>query len=233
MLHTISIIIPTYNEADTIGNIIAFLKIHSKHLLNEIIISDGGSSDATVAIANSCGVRMVISPQKGRAAQMNFGASVAKGTILYFVHADCLPPVNFIDDIQTAVNAGFDCGRYRTKFDSPKLRYKFNAFFTRFDWFISYGGDQTFFITRSLFNAINGFDSSMKIMEEYDLTTRAKRLGRYKIFKGAALVSTRKYQGRSWWQVQLANGKAITLFKKGASQEEIFTTYKKILRHKW
>lgn len=229
VLHAISIIIPTYNEADTIGNTIAFLKTHSKSLLNEIIISDGGSSDATVSIANSCGVRVVLSSQKGRAAQMNFGASVAKGTILYFVHADCLPPINFIDDIQAAVNAGFDCGRYRTKFDSPKLRYKFNAFFTRFDWLVCYGGDQTFFITRCLFDAINGFDNRMKIMEEYDLTIRAKKLGRYKIFSDTVLVSVRKYQGRNWWQVQRANSKAVALFKKGTSPEEIFTTYKRML----
>lgn len=110
---------------------------------------------------------------------MNFGAAAAKGTILYFVHADCLPPANFIDDIEAAVNTGFDCGRYRTKFNSPKLRYKFNAFFTRFNWFICYGGNQTFFIARWLFDAIKGVDNSMKIMEEYDLTTRAKKLEHY------------------------------------------------------
>lgn len=110
---------------------------------------------------------------------MNFGAAAAKGTILYFVHADCLAPANFIDDIEAAVNTGFDCGRYRTKFNSPKLRYKFNAFFTRFNWFICYGGNQTFFIARWLFDAIKGVDNSMKIMEEYDLTTRAKKLEHY------------------------------------------------------
>lgn len=225
----ISIIIPAYNEAENIVSLIHYLKDNSNNSITEIIVSDGGSKDETQSLAAAAGAMLLISPQKGRAAQMNFGAAAAKGTILYFVHADCLPPINFIDDIQTAVNAGFDCGRYRTKFDSPKLQYKFNAFFTRFDWFVCYGGDQTFFITRGLFDTINGFDNSMKIMEEYDLTIRAKKLGRYKIFSDTALVSVRKYQGRSWWQVQRANSKAVALFKRGTSPEEIFTTYKRML----
>lgn len=225
----ISIIIPTYNEAENIASLINYLKQNSKNLDTEIIVSDGGSNDQTQSLAASEGAIVLISPKKGRAAQMNFGASIAKGTILYFVHADCLPPLNFIDDITAAVKNGFDCGRYRTKFNSPKLQYKFSAFFTRFDWLICYGGDQTFFITRNLFDTINGFDSSMQIMEEYDLTARAKNLGRYKIFKDVVLVSVRKYEGRSWWRVQIANGKAFALFKKGASQEEIFATYKKML----
>ena len=226
----ISIIIPAYNEAENIVSLIHYLRNNSDNAITEIIVSDGGSTDETQSLAATAGAMVLTSPQKGRAAQMNFGAAAAKGIILYFVHADCLPPINFIDDIQTAVNAGFDCGRYRTKFNSPKLQYKFNAFFTRFNWFVCYGGDQTFFITRCLFDAIKGFDNSMKIMEEYDLTARAKKLGRYKIFKGAALVSIRKYRGRSWWQVQMANRKAVALYKNGASQEEIFKTYKKMLK---
>lgn len=229
MAINISIIIPCYNEAENIASLINYLKGNSKNSIIEIIVSDGGSSDQTQTLAASAGAIVLTAPKKGRAAQMNFGASIAKGCILYFVHADCLPPINFIDDIESAVKDGFGCGRYRTKFNSTKLRYKFNAFFTRFDWLICYGGDQTFFITRNLFDAINGFDNSMQIMEEYDLTARAKKLGRYKIFKDVALVSVRKYEGRSWWQVQIANGKAFALFKKGASQEEIFATYKKML----
>jgi rSAM/selenodomain-associated transferase 2 len=225
----ISIIIPAYNEAENIAALINYLKQNSKNSGTEIIVSDGGSTDETQYLAASAGATVLASPQKGRAAQMNFGAAAANGNILYFVHADCLPPVNFINDIYDAVTKGFDCGRYRTKFNSPELRYKFNAFFTRFDWFICYGGDQTFFITRSLFDSINGFNSSMKIMEEYDLTTRAKRNGHYKIFKDEALVSVRKYEGRGWWRVQKANSKAIALYKAGASQEEIVLAYKKML----
>ena len=230
MTNKISIIIPTYNEAAVVVTLISYLKNNSNNLIAEIIVSDASSTDETVALAIQAGAIAILSPQKGRAVQMNYGALKATGNILYFVHADTLPPVSFTKDIITAVQQGFDCGRYRTKFNSNKFILKFNAFFTRFDWFICYGGDQTFFITQKLFEKLNGFRNDMAIMEEYDLTTRAKQIGCYKIFKNTALLNARKYEGRSWLQVQMANRKAMQLFKKGASQAEIVNTYKAMLR---
>ena len=229
MQQKISIIIPTYNEATSIGKLIGYFKKHSGEQETEIIISDGESTDETVAIAEQTGVRVLISPQKGRAAQMNYGAANSSGDILYFVHADSFPPVSFALDILKAVNDDNDFGRYRTKFDSNKFLLKINAWFTRFNWFICYGGDQTLFITRKLFEQSGGFKNEMLIMEEYEFAERLMKQGRYKIFNDAALVSARKYEGRSWLQVQLTNRKAVKLFKKGASQEEIVSTYKKML----
>ena len=66
-------------------------------------------------------------------------------------------------------------------------------------------------------------------MEEYEFCDRLMKHGRYKIFADAALISARKYEGRSWLQVQLANRKAVKLFKKGVSQEEIIKTYRQML----
>lgn len=228
----ISIIIPTFNEASVIEALIKYLQQHSAAAMVEIIVSDGGSTDKTLAIAAATGATALTSPQKGRAAQMNYGASKAGGDILYFVHADSFPPVNFVNDITDAVTNGFDCGRYKTKFNSSNWLLKINAWFTRFDWFICNGGDQTFFVTKKLFDQLHGFNSNMQIMEEYDLVPRAKEKGRFKIFKSAALVSARKYEGRSWWQVQMANKKAVQLFKKGASQQEIAAIYTAMLKIK-
>src|SRR4051812_30882723 len=91
----LSIIIPTYNEssqiAETIGKTIAALAT----VAAEIIVVDGGSSDRTMEIAMETGVIAVLSDRKGRAAQMNFGASRSKGEILYFLHADSKPPFDF------------------------------------------------------------------------------------------------------------------------------------------
>ncbi len=232
MTNKISIIIPTYNEAENIVALITYLKNSTNNSIAEIIVSDGGSTDDTVSLSKATGAITFTSPQKGRAAQMNYGASKSSGDILYFVHADTFPPTSFAADIIEAVKNNFDCGRYKTKFNSKKWIYKFNAFFTRFDWFICYGGDQTFFITQKLFTDLGGFNQTMQIMEEYDFTIRAKQKGRYKIFSKTTLISTRKYEGRSWWQVQMANTKAIQLFKRGASQNEIINTYKKMLRKK-
>ena len=225
----ISIIIPTYNEAAGIAKLITYLQKHGGDTVKEIIISDAESTDETIAIAGQYGVAALVSPQKGRAAQMNFGVHKASGNIFYFVHADCFPPVNFATEIIAAVNNGYDFGRYRTKFDSSKFLLKVNAWFTRFNWFICYGGDQTLFITREFFERSGGFKNELLIMEEYEFCERMMNQGHYKIFADAALISARKYEGRSWLRVQLANRKAVKLFKKGASQEEIIKTYKAML----
>lgn len=230
VINKISIIIPTYNEAENIAALIIFLKNNSNNSVAEIIVSDGGSNDDTVSLSKAAGAITFTSPQKGRAAQMNYGSSKATGDILYFVHADTFPPASFATDIIEAVKNNFDCGRYQTKFNSKKWIYKFNAFFTRFDWFICYGGDQTFFITKKLFTELGGFKNEMMIMEEYDLTARAKQQGHYKIFNKTTLISIRKYEGRTWWQVQMANRKAIQLFKSGASQQQIADQYKLMLK---
>jgi rSAM/selenodomain-associated transferase 2 len=228
----ISIIIPTYNEAASIAKLIAYLQLHGADKIAEIIISDGGSTDETLAIAIQSGAVALKSPQKGRAAQMNYGAAKASGDILYFVHADCFPPVNFAADIIEAENNGFEFGRYRTKFDSSKLLLKINAWFTRFNWFICYGGDQTLFVTKKLFEQSGGFKNELLIMEEYEFCDRLMKEYKYKIFADSTLISARKYKGRSWLKVQLANRKAVKLFKKGASQEEIVKTYKAMLNKK-
>jgi rSAM/selenodomain-associated transferase 2 len=225
----ISIIIPTHNEAASIGKLIAYLQLHGKDNVAEIIISDGNSIDETLAVAEQSGATILISPLKSRAAQMNYAATKASGDILYFVHADNLPPINFATDIIEAVNTGFDFGRYRTKFDSSKLLLKINAWFTRFNLFICYGGDQTLFVTKELFKKSGGFKNELLIMEEYEFCDRLMKQYKYKIFADTALISARKYEGRSWLKVQLANRKAVQLFKKGASQQEIVKTYKQML----
>ncbi len=229
MHQKISIIIPTYDEAASIGKLVGYLLKHGGEQVKEIIISDGGSADETVTIAAKAGARTLVSAQKGRAAQMNFGVTKAKGDILYFIHADSFPPVNFVSDIIKAVNEGFDFGRYRSKYDSSNFMLKINAWFTRFNWFICYGGDQTLFITRKLFNSSGGFKNELLIMEEYEFAERLMKLGRYKIFSNTTLISARKYNNRSWLQVQLANRKAVKSFKKGMPQRQILDEYKMML----
>ncbi|MEO7265172.1 MAG: TIGR04283 family arsenosugar biosynthesis glycosyltransferase [Ferruginibacter sp.] len=229
---TISVIIPTYNEADFIPRLINYLKQHADERLLEIIITDAGSVDDTIRISQELGATAVTAPRKGRAAQMNYGATIAKGEILYFIHADSFPPPAFMDDIALAIKDGYSFGRYRTKFDSNNILLKINAWFTRFDFFMCRGGDQTLFITQKLFTACTGFNEEMKIMEEFEFCTRAKKNGRYKIFNKAALISARKYDQNSWLQVQRANAAIVRMFKKGDSQEAMLARYKKMLSYR-
>ena len=228
----ISIVIPSLNEQENITSLVQYLKKNGGNTLKEIIVSDGGSSDKTMELAANAGANAVLSPEKGRAAQMNYGASVAKGNIFYFVHADTFPPPTFASDIEQSVQDGFLFGRYQTKFDSNNFVLKLNAFFTRFDLFMCYGGDQTLFIEKKLFDKIGAFNASMHIMEDYEIIDRAKRLGRYKILSGKALISARKYETNSWFRVQKANYTIVQLYKNGASQETMVKKYKELLHYR-
>ncbi len=231
-MNTISVIIPTLNESENILGLITQLQMEKSNLIKEIIVVDGGSSDDTVNFARDTGAKVVLSPVKGRASQMNYGASIATGDIFYFVHADTLPPIRFSEDIIKCIQNGNTIGRFCTRFSSNSLLLKCNAFFTRFDLFVCYGGDQTLFIKRETFETLNGFDDSMQIMEDYDFVTRAKRKGKYGIILKNVLISARKYETNNWWKVQKAHYTIVKMFKKGATQEDLVNRYKKMLNYR-
>lgn len=227
-----SIVIPTYNEQENISSLIHYLKENSSESIIEIIVVDGGSEDRTVEFASKAGAMTVFSPGKSRAIQMNYGASLATGDLLYFIHADTLPPLSFEKDIKKAVAEGFGLGRYRTIFDSKSWFFKLNAFFTRFDLFICYGGDQTLFINKNLFTSIRGFKTDMRIMEDYEIVERARKVAKYKIIQKGALISTRKYKTNSWLAVQKANYKIVKMYKRGACQQQMVKKYKELLNYR-
>lgn len=92
----ISIIIPTFNEEDRILALIKFLWEHSAGCIHEIIVVDGGSTDNTVSLVKNQTNAVLLTTEKGRARQMNSGAKIATGKILYFLHADSVPPMDLI-----------------------------------------------------------------------------------------------------------------------------------------
>lgn len=164
---------------------------------------------------------------------MNYGAAHAKGDVLYFVHADVLPPETFISDINKAITGGYDMGRYIMRFITKKWYIRFNEFFTRFDFFVCYGGDQTLFIKRKLFEDSGGFRSDMRIMEDFEFTKRLRRQKvKYKILQKGALISDRKYDNNSWWKVQKANYTIVKMYKNGASQDAMVNKYTEMLDYR-
>ncbi len=225
----LSIIIPTLNEAENIGRLIRHLLENSTKATTEIIVVDAGSKDDTVAIAEAAGAAVYANGPKGRALQMNYGAQVAKGTILFFVHGDTLPVASFEQDIQEALAEGFSIGCYRYKFDSPKRLLKINAYFTRFNFLWCRGGDQTLFIRKSIFDALGRFNPEQVIMEDFEFLKRIKDRYPFRIIPKSIVVSARKYETNSYWRVQLANFLAFNMFRFGVSPQRIASMYKWML----
>ncbi len=221
----ISIIIPAHNESAHLQNLLPYLRQHTKEIVSEIIVVSALSTDDTPGVCNRHGVTVLECGTKNRAVQMNLGAAAASYDILYFLHADTKPPGNFVQQINDAFISGYNIGRYKTKFEGDSFLLKLNAFFTRFDILMCYGGDQTLFITKELFNKVGGFTETLAIMEDYDITERARENGRYIIMDDHVLVSTRKYNKNSWLQVQKANYKAVKMYRKGVDSKEIARCY--------
>jgi rSAM/selenodomain-associated transferase 2 len=227
----ISIIIPTYNEEEHIGGLIRHLWDHSLGLVREIVVVDGGSQDCTLALAGQAGARAYLSPRKGRAAQMNFGASLVQGAVLYFVHADSLPPASYVADLLEAIRGGFPMGCFRFRFKSGKLLLKINSYCTRFDRIMCRGGDQTLFMLRSVFDELNGYKDDYVIMEEYELILRARKKYAFRIIPKDVMVSARKYDHNGYFRVNLANLTVFLMFFAGCSQMAMLNTYKRMIHH--
>lgn len=228
MSSRISIIIPAYNEAENIGRTVRHL-LSAKDAAYEVIVSDGGSSDDTLVVAQAAGATTFLSPQKGRAGQMNFAVRHATGDVLYFVHADTLPPASYPQDIAGATAKGYNCGSYRTRFDRQLGLLHVNAFFTRFNALFLRGGDQSIWATRALWDRVGPYREDMRIMEDYEFLQRIWAEGKFRLHPKSTVVSARKYDEATWLQVQLANLKVVRMWRRGAGQQEMIDTYRRML----
>lgn len=228
-MEKISIIIPAFNEAENIVTLLERLKAATIGIPHEIFVVDGGSTDATRQKSEAAGAIVLQSPRKGRMHQMNFGAAKATGDLLYFVHADTLPPLSFVADIRQALKEDFPIGCYRFKFNSNRKILKINAWFTRFDKMWCRGGDQTLFVTRTLFDELGGYCPKHKIMEEYDFIRRARKHHPFKIMSDEVLVSARKYEHNTYLKVQIANLIVFNMYRFGASQDRMVRFYQQML----
>ncbi len=175
---TISIIIPTLNEAIHLPLLIADLNAWPYNF--ELIIVDGESTDLTVSIAKIQGIDVIKSPKKNRGYQLKIGASKAKGDWFLFLHADSRLDSTWAKSIykiiqnKTSKNLAwyFD---FKIKRDNIEFRFLELAVALRSQFFQLPYGDQGLLIHKDLyFNA--GEFSSLKIMEDLDFITRITKI---------------------------------------------------------
>ncbi len=231
---TLSIIIPVLNEQEQISRTLQHLikNATAPHQL-EIIVVDGGSNDDTMgkvyafAKANPQQSIQLITSDRGRAKQFVKGRKQAKAPVLYFLHADSLPPKHYDAAILGAVAAGHEAGCFRMRFYSRHWWLIVIGWFTRFSWKVSRGGDQSQFITATLYDTIGGYDVSLPFFEDYDLINRLYALKKYHVIPLWLTTSARRYEQVGVFRLQYFY---LTIYWKkyrGATVDELYAYYKK------
>ncbi|WP_439128689.1 TIGR04283 family arsenosugar biosynthesis glycosyltransferase [Polaribacter sp.] len=229
----LSIIIPVYNEQANLTKGLSFLCEQANKYTIEIIVSNSPeTSDNSLQICkNYAKVSVFNAPKKGRAAQMNFGASKATGSVLLFLHADVQLPLDFYEQVKNAINNGNNAGFFAYKFDRETPFLKFSSNFTKRNGLFAGGGDQCQFFTKHTFKALNGFNEDFCIMEDFEMIDRVRKQKiPFKIIQSKATVSARKYQDNSWLKVNIINGIVFLKYKLGAHPIKLRKTYRALLR---
>ena len=162
----------------------------------EVIVCDGGSSDATVEIARQCGLRVIAAP-RGRGRQMNAGAKLAKGDTLLFLHADTRLPENALALIANALAGEKVCGgNFSLIFAGGTQEARL---LTGIYPFLRLGGmcygDSAIFVRRCVFERLSGY-RDYPIFEDCDLYRRMRRVGRFVRLSACATTSSRRFEGK-------------------------------------
>lgn len=219
----ISVIIPTLNEEKALKAAIDAAEANRV----EIIVSDGGSEDATLVIAENS-ANTILSSTSGRGVQMNAGAAVATGDILLFLHADTELPQGWEDEVvETLQDERVSCGAFRfglpektAAFDFISLMVNMRSKYLKLPY-----GDQALFMRREMFEEAGGF-KELPIMEDVDLVRRLGKKGKVTISGKSVLTSSRRWLKEGWLWTTLRNQALLWLYLMGLPPERLYRFYK-------
>jgi rSAM/selenodomain-associated transferase 2 len=210
----ISVVIPTLDAAGRLPDCLgALATARASGLVDEVIVADGGSADATVAIAESLGDK-IVHAERGRGGQLAAGAEAARGDWLLFLHADTvLEPgwdreaADFIQGVGPSRAAYF---RFALDDASAAARRLERLVALRCRLFALPYGDQGLLISRSLYQMIGGY-RPLALMEDVDLV---RRLGRRRLsMVGArALTSAARFRRNGYWLRSARNLTILALY---------------------
>lgn len=197
----LSIIIPTFNEERWIERTLHAARKAAPDA--EILVVDGGSSDATVERASR--LARVINTKRGRGGQLNAGVAATHGDILLFLHADTLPATEGIAELLSVMqDASILGGAFRMSFDVPTPLYKRigqnvsqRSLRTK-----SYTGDQGIFTSRRAFEQLNGH-RDWPFMEDVDYSTRMGKAGKVVLLTHEVETSARRHERWGLLRTQL------------------------------
>jgi len=196
---TTSIIIPTLNEAGQIAETLAAISRLEGEW--EVLVADGGSDDDTVKRAEAAGAVVLRCP-RGRGPQMHAAATMARGDVLWFLHADTRPPAHALHEIRrTLADERVAGGSFTPRFSGASLAARqMTWIYPALRWLgLSYG-DAGMFVRRSAYESIGGF-RPYSLFEDLDLVRRIRRHGRFVRLHCQIETSSRRFErayGRTW-----------------------------------
>ncbi|HZQ54659.1 MAG TPA: TIGR04283 family arsenosugar biosynthesis glycosyltransferase [Bryobacteraceae bacterium] len=192
----ISIIVPALNEESHIVETLTALKKLEGD--PEIIVVDGGSTDRTVALAQEQNVS-VLCTGRGRGRQMQAGALRATGDVLWFVHADTIPPANAASEIALALNnKRVVGGNFGLIFDGEsRAARQLTAIYPFLRLLNLCYGDSGIFVRREAYEQVGGF-RPLALFEDLDLLRRLRRAGKFVHLQCCILTSSRRFENRNF-----------------------------------
>jgi rSAM/selenodomain-associated transferase 2 len=225
MPETISVVVPTLNEAAVLPATVQALRAIPE--VRQIIVVDGGSEDETVSVAESLGCETLrTGPSRG--GQMRLGASRARGDVILFAHADTLLPpeagksiLHCFRDV-TVVAGGF-WKKYRPM-RLPLLGARVKCFL-RLIFSRRILGDQTLFVRRGALDAVGGVPD-LPLMEDVELCRRLSKTGRLALGDALAIASPRRFQNLGYLRTTWLTWKISTLYRFGVSADELAAIYR-------
>ncbi len=223
--NTISIITPVYNEILGIEKLMENLDKFKDRA--EIMFIDGGSTDGTdLIIKNSYNI--YYSKEKGRGYQMNYGASLAKGDILLFLHGDNLLPENALEEIDKMIYKKYKVGAFKLKFLSNHILMKICGIMSNMR--IKYRniafGDQGIFITKEYFNYLGGF-KELPLMEDYQLSIDIKNDGeKFALVNSKIMTSDRRFRKNGILKTMARMQRLQYMYRKNVDIDLIANLYK-------
>jgi rSAM/selenodomain-associated transferase 2 len=222
---TISVIIPTLHEEKALPETLSRLRHPA---FSEVLVVDGGSRDKTVAdIALAHPLTRVMNTPTGRARQMNAGASVSKGELLLFLHADTLLPPTAAEDItHTMADTRFVGGRFDARLIPDRgllwVVGRMMSWRSRLTGIAT--GDQALFVRRKVFADLGGFPD-IPIMEDIAFCRRLKRAGRVAALRSCVMTSGRRWERHGAIRTILLMWWLRLLFYWGASPDRLKRMY--------
>jgi rSAM/selenodomain-associated transferase 2 len=220
----LSVIVPMLNEERTFASALAAIRRGAPDA--EIVVVDGGSIDASIAVAEPL-ANSVISAPRGRAQQMNSGAKAASGDALAFVHADSMVPRDFGDAIGAALSdPQIVGGRFDVELDESTLICRLIGALISIRSRLSRTGtgDQAIFARRDVFERLGGFPD-IALCEDLDFARRLKRAGRVACLRSRVITSARRWRNRGFARTILRMWTIRLLYLAGVSPAQLARMY--------